>query len=45
MLELDGVSWEVLESVIGAIVVAGRLFLSSFFEKLVNYYGVGLESF
>jgi len=38
-------SWEVLESIIGVIVVAGRSFLSGFFETLANYHTVGLESF
>ena len=38
-----GASWEVLESIVGVIVVAGRSFLSGFLEMLANYHGVGLE--
>ena len=51
----EGLSREVLgleASVLGGvgidhcvIVVAGRSFLSGFFEKLANYHAVGLESF
>ena len=43
--EKERASWEVMESMVGVIVVDSRSFLSSFFEKLVNYHGVGFESF
>ena len=42
VLELDG---RVGASWVGVIVVAGRSFLSGFFDKLANYHGIGLESF